>query len=116
MGWTLELSDQAERDLAEILDHLQEAYLGFGETPAEAVARAALRVERIAAQLSSLLTAPRRGTRHEDLLPDLRHLTMDRAIYWFQVDEALQRIRILGIFFGGQEHHGKMVSRLIAGD
>jgi hypothetical protein len=40
-------------------------------------------------------------------------LTIDRAIYWFDVNEAEQRVRILAIFFGGQDHVRHMLTRLL---
>ena len=46
-------------------------------------------------------------------MPGLRHLTIDRAIYWFDVNEAEQRVRVLAIFFGGQDHVRHMLTRLL---
>jgi len=40
-------------------------------------------------------------------------LTIDRAIYWFDVDEAARKVRILAIFFGGQDHVRHMLVRLL---
>ncbi|MGB8814013.1 MAG: hypothetical protein WCC57_12600 [Paracoccaceae bacterium] len=44
----------------------------------------------------------------------LRHLTIARAIYWFDVNEAELRVRILAIFFGGQDHVRLMLTRLLS--
>ena len=57
--------------------------------------------------------APFRGECHDDLLPGLRHLTIDRAIYWFDLNEAEQRVRVLAIFFGSQDHVRHMLTRLL---
>jgi hypothetical protein len=43
----------------------------------------------------------------------LRHLTIDQAIYWFSVDEQTLTVRILAIFFGGQDHTRRMLARLL---
>ena len=45
---------------------------------------------------------------------DLRHVTIDRAIYWFTLHEDAQVVRIEGIFHGGQDHLGRMLARLTA--
>ena len=37
-----------------------------------------------------------RGTVRDDILPGLRHLSLDRATYWFEVDEPARRVRLLG--------------------
>ena len=34
----------------------------------------------------------------------LRHLIIGRAVYWFDVDDNRRTVRILAIFFGGQDH------------
>ena len=101
MAFRLEFSEQAERDFGLIFDHLLESYLGFGEG-----------VE-IRATANRILTAPHRGERHDDILPGLRHLTINRAIYWFDVYEERETIRILAVFFGGQDHVRHMLARII---
>lgn len=59
------------------------------------------------------MTAPHRGERHEDILPGLRHLTINRAIYWFEVNPRDETVRILAVFFGGQDHVRHMLAKLI---
>ena len=71
------------------------------------------RIRNIRVGTDHLRVAPYRGDRQDDLLPGLRHLTIDRAIYWFEVDEAEQITRILAIFFGGQDHVRYMLRRLL---
>ena len=53
------------------------------------------------------------GERHDDILPGLRHLTIGRAIYWFDVDEAGRTVRVLTVFFGRQDHVRHMMTRLL---
>ena len=111
--YRLEFSAEAERDFGLVFDHLLESYIGFGENVESAVERAAVRVLEIRATADSLLTAPHRGERHDDILPGLRHLTVNRAIYWFEVDAENETVRILAVFFGGQDHVRHMLARLI---
>ena len=113
MRFRIEFSAEAERDFALIFDHLFESYRAFGETVGEALDHSEDRILAIRRQADRLGDAPHRGERHDDLQPGLRHLTIDRAIYWFDVDEAGKRVRVLAIFFGGQDHVRHMLTRLL---
>ena len=113
MAFRLEFSAQAERDFELIFDHLLESYISFGESVEIAIEHAEARVLEIRATANRILTAPYRGERHDEILPGLRHLTIHRAIYWFDVHEERETIRILAVFFGGQEHVRHMLARLI---
>lgn len=113
MAWTTEYTAEAERDLGLIFDHLFAAYRDFGEPEAEAFDRAAARVRAIKAKGDAIAVAPHRGTRHDHILPGLRHVTIDRAIYWFDLDAPRQTVRILAVFFGGQDHIRHMLARLL---
>ncbi len=113
MRFRIEFSAEAERDFALIFDHLFESYRSFGERVETAVDHCEARIHEIRAGADRLCAAPYRGERHDDLLPGPRHLTIDRAIYWFDVNEAEQRVRILAIFFGGQDHVRQMLMRLL---
>ena len=112
MAFRLEFSEAAERDFDLIFDHLFESYADFGEQTDTAVEHAAARILEIRSAAGRILTAPFRGERHEDLLPGLRHLSLGRATYWFKVDEHRETVRILGVFFGGQDHIRRMLVRL----
>ena len=116
MAWTLEFKPSAERDLGGILDHLFRAYRDFGETTESAFDSADARVAQIRQEARRLIVGPYRGDRHEEILPGLRHLTMGRAVYWFEVDGATKRVTVPAIFFGAQDYHRKMISRLTTGD
>lgn len=113
MGFTVEFSAEAEADPALILDFLFDQYAAFGEPPETALGRAAERVRGIRADAGRLARAPDRGTLHDDILPGLRHATIGRAIFWFDVDEAARKVLVLGVFFGGQEHRLAMLRRLL---
>lgn len=116
MPFAVEFSAGSERDFELIFDHLFENYTGFGENPDEALKRAAHRIMGTRRAAGRLATFPVRGTARDDVLPGVRYLTIDRAMYWFDVDEAAQKIRILAIFFGGQDHVRRMLVRLLRKD
>jgi len=40
-------------------------------------------------------------------------LTLDGAIYWFITDEVALQVRVLAMFFGGQDHQRHMLVRLL---
>lgn len=110
----VEFAEDALRDLELIFDHLTEAYRTFGETSEEAVEHAARRVRAIVGSADRLALAPHRGAVHEDLVPGLRHVTLDRAVYYFQLEE--ERVRVLAVFFGGQDHERRMRLRILRRD
>lgn len=112
MAFRLEFSVEAERDFGLIFDHLLRSYLDFGENPETALDRAGARVPEIRTAAERILSAPHRGERHDDILTGLRHLTIGRAIYWFDVDETRETVRVLAVFFGGQDHVRHMMIRL----
>ncbi len=116
MPFAVEFSAGSERDFELIFDHLFESYIGFGESHEEALDHAAHRIMSIRKAAGRLTTFPLRGTLRGDILPGVRHLTVDRAIYWFDVDEPAQKVRILAIFFGGQDHVRHMLVRLLRQD
>ena len=113
MTFRLEFSAEAERDFGLIFDHLTGSYLAFGESPEDALDHAAARVLEIRAAAQRILAAPHRGERHDDILPGLRQLAVGRAIYRFDVDDSRRTVRVLAVFFGGQDHVRRMMIRLL---
>ena len=113
MAYRLEFAAEAERDFGLIFDHLLRSYLDFGESPESAFEHAGSRTAEIRGAAGRILTAPHRGERHDDLLPGLRHLAIGRAIYRFDVDEQRAAVRVLAVFFGGQDHVRHMLVRLL---
>ena len=112
-AYAVEFAAEAERDFELIFDFLEESYRSFGESAEDAMANAAKRVEVIRATAVELGNAPYRGTRHQDIMPGLRHVTIDQAIYWFVVDDKPPVVRVLAIFFGSQDHVRRMLARLL---
>lgn len=115
MAYRLEFSVEAERDFGLIFDHLLQSYLGFGESLESAFDHAEARIFEIRTAAERILTAPHRGERHDDLLPGLRHLSVGRAIYRFEIDEPREAVRVLAVFFGGQDQVRHMMVRLLEG-
>ncbi|MCY4487907.1 MAG: type II toxin-antitoxin system RelE/ParE family toxin [Deltaproteobacteria bacterium] len=113
MAYRLEFSADAERDFGLIFDHLFDSYVGFGENLESALDHAEARIREIRAATDSISAMPHRGQRHDDLLPGVRHLPIERAIYWFDVDDELRSVRVLAVFFGGQDHIRHMTTRLL---
>ena len=107
------IAEEAINDLVLITEHLTQAYCGFGEPLAEANRHAQLRIEAIIAAAERLATAPLRGESRDDLLPGLRHLALDRAVYWFRPRAEQREIQVLAVFFGGQDHQRRMLVRLL---
>ncbi|TVS17487.1 MAG: type II toxin-antitoxin system RelE/ParE family toxin [Gammaproteobacteria bacterium] len=60
-----------------------------------------------------LETAPHRGTSRHDLLPGLRFLALDGAVFWFEIDDVDRKVRVLAVFFGGQGHIRHRLVRLL---
>jgi toxin ParE1/3/4 len=113
MRFRIEFSAEAERNFALIFDHLFESYRGFGESVEAALDHCEDRIREIRQEADRLRTAPYRGDHRDDLLPGLRHLTIDQAVYWFDVNDAEQRVRFLAIFFGSEDHIRHMLTRLL---
>jgi plasmid stabilization system protein ParE len=109
----VEFAEGALRDLELIFEHLTDAYRGFGEAHDEAAEHAARRIRGIVRSAGRIAAAPNRGATHDDLGPGVRHLTLDRAIYYFLLDG--ETVRVLAVFFGGQDHQRRMRLRLLQG-
>lgn len=112
MAWTVERAEECDRDLELIFDFLVESYVSFGDDIATAFDGAESRLRGIEDALSGLALAPYQGTVRPDLLPGLRSVTKDRAIFYFDLDEERQVLRVLAIFFGSQDHQRHMLLRL----
>ncbi len=93
-------------------DFLLNSYMGFGDERGEALERAAARIEGIEAEMLALGDVPHQGALRPDLLPGLRPVTKQGAIFYFDVDDDLRLVRVLAIFFGGQDHQRALLQRL----
>lgn len=113
MAFEVIRSTECDRDLGLILDHLFQSYLALGDPPTDAFERAARRIRSIEMDMERLALAPHQGTLRQEIAPGLRHVTKDKAVFYFDVDDQSEVVRILAVFFGGQDHHRHMLIRLL---
>ncbi|MEQ8286241.1 type II toxin-antitoxin system RelE/ParE family toxin [Thalassospira sp.] len=114
MAYEITYAADAERDFNLIFDFLVESYIGFGEDIDSAISHAQERLFSIQKDIEKLGNTPYCGTLHNDILPNLRHVTLGQAIIWFDVIEEPKNVRILAVFFGGQDHFRHMLTRLLS--
>ena len=105
-------SAQAERDLDALFDFLMASYASLGDDIERGFDRAAARVARIKGDLRELGQTPHQGTLRTEMMPGLRSVTKDRAIFYFTVDDEARVVRVLAVFFGAQDHQRQMLKRL----
>lgn len=111
-NFRVERSRQTSVDLEIVEEFLYETYRNFGDSHVETSQRAEDRVMGILESMSSLSSALHCGTLLSDVYPGLRTLTMDDAVLYFVVDDAASTVKIVGVFFGGQDHQRRMLSRI----
>jgi len=113
MVYEVVFAADAKRDFTLIFEFLVDSYVGFGDDTETAIVRAQARVQSIREDITRLGHLPCRGTLHDDRLPGLRHLTIGQAIAWFDINEDVKLVRVLAVFFGGQDHIRRMLTRLL---
>ena len=111
-GYSVVRSVQCDEDLELIFDHLFTAYQELGDPPDAALNRAIERVRGIEEELARLGDVPFQGTLVPQIMDGLRHVTKDRAVFYFTVDQAGESVRVLGVFFGGQDHRRHILGRI----
>lgn len=112
--WRVEFAAAAERDFELIFDHLIRSYQEFGDNFDTAFGRAAQRVSAIQSSASDLAKIPFQGTLRPDILPGLRFVRHDKAVFWFVAQEDQKVVQILAVFFGSQDHIRHMLARLLS--
>ena len=110
--YRLERGENVTRDLEAIYDFLFASYVSFGEHAEHGAAAVCDRVTRIEISLEALAALPHQGTLRPDFLSGLRSVTKDRAVFYFTVDDEAGVVRVLAVFFGGQDHQREMLKRL----
>ena len=113
MAYEVLRAEDAEHDLEIIFDFLLTAAAAFGESEEIAFERAVKRVADIEAGMDALGDVPHQGTLQPHLGDGVRHVTKDRAIYYFDVDDTRRTVRVLAVFFGGQDHDAHILLRLL---
>lgn len=114
MAYRVERAVATDRDLEAIFDFLFEAALEFGEDEATAFERAAARVTAIEDAMEALGRAPHQGTLRPEIAAGLRSVTKGRAVFYFDLDETAHVLRVLAVFFGGQDHQRRMLLRALS--
>lgn len=112
MVYKVELSLEGEIDLDLIFDHLVEAHIQLGEPVADAVDQAGIRLRKIRSDIFSIGRSPYQGTLSPDIAAGLRHVTKNRSIIYFDINEQLKVVQIIAVFFGGQDHAQHILKRL----
>ncbi|OWJ67253.1 type II toxin-antitoxin system RelE/ParE family toxin [Inquilinus limosus] len=100
------------RDLDLIEDHLVRVYQDLGDDVANAVERAASRIDDALAYMRTFETHPHRGTEHPRIRPGIRTVTDKSFVFYFEIDEPVSEVRILAVFFGGADHRRQILGRL----
>lgn len=113
--WTVEFAAAAEHDLALIFDHLLNSYLDFGDDLETALDRAEDRILAIQSSALDLANAPFQGTLRPDILGDLRYVRHNKSVFWFVAEKNRKVVKVLAVFFGGQDHVRHMLARLLSG-
>ncbi|MEP2983243.1 MAG: type II toxin-antitoxin system RelE/ParE family toxin [Sulfitobacter sp.] len=103
-----------DHDLDLIFDFLIRSAQEFGEDGQRAFNLGEQRVAEIEGAMRGLSGAPYQGTLRPHLGMSIRNVTKGRAVLYFDVDEHARRVRILAIFFGGQDHEAGILARLLS--
>ena len=107
-------AEEVTTDLDLIFDHLVETAEHFGEDPETAFLRAEKRIIKIQESLESLVKAPHQGTLRPHLGHSIRNVTKNKAIIYFEVDDDELVVRVLAIFYSGQNHDAHILLRLLS--
>lgn len=114
-GYSVHRSLSCDTDLEVIFDHLFGSYCDLGDPVEESLTRVTERLCHIEDALERLGGVPCQGTLEPKIMAGLRHVTKDNAVFYSIADEAAREVRVLGVFFGGQDHRRHILNR-IAGD
>lgn len=113
MAYEVVRGEGVDRDLELIFDFLVAAAEDFGDDEGNAVDRAGRRIAEIEAAMRGLGNAPHQGTLRPHLGDGIRNVTKGRAVFYFENDERRKILRILAVFFGGQDHEARTLLRLL---
>lgn len=113
-GFKVLRSTQCDEDLETIFVHLFEAYRDLGDDQLEAFTRAEDRVRGIEDALLALGDIPLQGTLLPDIMTGLRYVTKNSAVFYFLTDREDRAVRVLAVFFSGQDHKQSVLLRIMA--
>ena len=104
MAYAVVFTPEAEEDLASLFRHI---------AMAASPDIAARYTGAIVGYCEGLRDFPHRGFRRDDVRPGLRVTNYKRrAVIAFAVDDATQRVAILGIYYGGRDFVGNLSADL----
>ncbi len=112
-GFDVVRSEHCDLDLELIFDHLFAAYRDLGDPVPDAFGRADQRLRGIEGEIERLGDVPYQGTLEPKIMDGLRHVTKNSAVFYFIVDDAERCLRVLGVFFGGQDHRAYILRRIV---
>ena len=110
--YKVRLAAAITRDIDLIESHLVEAYQDFGDDLESATERASARLDEALAYMRTFESRPFRGTEHPEIRSDIRTVTRNKFVFYFEIDEPLSEVRILAVFFGGVNHSQQILDRL----
>ncbi len=113
MGYEVVRGDGVDQDLDLIFDFLIAAAEQFGVDERSAFELAERRLSDIERAMHTLGQAPHQGTLRPHLGHGIRNVTKSRAVFYFDLDEGRKILRILAVFFGGQDHDSRILLRLL---
>lgn len=116
MAYRVLRAAKVTRDFDLIEDYLVRVYQDVGEDLDHAVTRAHARIHGALEYMRTFNKRPYRGTLHREIHPDLRIVTSRNFIFYFEIEERSQTVRILAVFFGGMDHRRQILDRLRDGD
>ncbi|WP_425050734.1 type II toxin-antitoxin system RelE/ParE family toxin [Psychromarinibacter sp. S121] len=113
MVYDVLLAEGVDADIELIFDFLFEAACDFGESEGDAFDLAVRRITEIQKAMRELGYAPHQGSLLPHLGAGIRNVTKGRAVFYFDTDDTRQVLRILAVFFGGQDHQAGILMRLL---
>lgn len=113
MGFDVVRSNSVDQDLEAIFDFLVQAAEHFGDSAQDAFSRAEARLLEIEESLDHLGSVPHQGTLWPELGEGIRCVTKGRAIVYFDTRDDARTLRVLAVFFGGQDHDTRILARLL---
>lgn len=114
--YRLERTRAANADMRSTLRFLIQSRKRFGASFTEAKQRATLTMLDIRAAMNALAALPHQGTLRPHLGAGVRNVTKDRAVFYFTVDDDARVVRVLAVFYGGQDHQRAMLMRALGGE
>lgn len=113
MAFRIVRSQASTEDLRIIFRHLIDSYVGLGDDLPQAADRALRRMDGLERDLQSIARAPYQGTVTSYAgFEAVRHVTKNNVVFYFQIQETQKVLRLLAVFFGGQDHQRHMLKRL----